>query len=133
MDILYGLLVAFHILVSVLLIIVVLLQPGRSGGGLGTAFGGGSATSVFGGRGATTFLSKATGVLAAIFFVLSVAIAMTGSERSVTEQVEAPAKQSEEVAPPPAQEQAPSQEAQQKQGGEGEGAGAGQTENSGSQ
>lgn len=91
MDVLYGLMIAFHILVSVLLIIVVLLQPGKGGGGLGAAFGGGSASSVFGGRGATTFLSKTTGVLAAIFFVLCVAIAMTGTERSVTDHVTAPA------------------------------------------
>jgi len=85
MDVIYGLLIAFHIMVSVLLIITVLLQPGKGGGGLGAAFGGGSSSSVFGGRGATTILSKATGVLAAIFFVLSVTIAMTGSERSVTD------------------------------------------------
>lgn len=91
MDVLYGLMIAFHILVSVLLMIVVLLQPGKGGGGLGAAFGGGSALSVFGGRGAATFLSKTTGVLAALFFVLCVAIAMTGSERSVTDQVTAPA------------------------------------------
>ncbi len=91
MDVLYGLMIAFHILVSVLLIIVVLLQPGKGGGGLGAAFGGGSASSVFGGRGAATFLSKTTGVLAAIFFVLSVAIAMTGSERSVTDHATPPA------------------------------------------
>ncbi len=91
MDVLYGLMIAFHILVSVLLMIVVLLQPGKGGGGLGAAFGGGSASSVFGGRGAATFLSKTTGVLAALFFVLCVAIAMTGSERSVTDQVTAPA------------------------------------------
>lgn len=86
MEILYGLLIAFHILVSVLLIITILLQPGRGGGGMGAVFGGGSATSVFGGRGATTFLSKTTGVLAALFFALSVAIAMTGSESSVTDE-----------------------------------------------
>jgi len=86
MDILYGLLVAFFILVNILLIVVILLQPGKSGGGLG-ALGGGSAASVFGGRGTATFLSKTTGVLAAIFFVLSVAIALTRSESSVVSDV----------------------------------------------
>jgi preprotein translocase subunit SecG len=86
MDLIYGLLVAMHILVSVLLIVVVLLQPGKGGGGMGAVFGGGSSTSVFGGRGAATVLSKATGVLAVLFFVLSIAIAMTGSEHSVTDE-----------------------------------------------
>jgi len=95
MGVLYGLLVAFHILVSLLLIVAVLLQPGRGGGGMGAVFGGGSSTSVFGGRGATTFLSKATGVLAALFFALSVAIAVTGSERSVTDEAPASSERSE--------------------------------------
>ncbi|MBL6974988.1 MAG: preprotein translocase subunit SecG [Deltaproteobacteria bacterium] len=86
MDVFYGLMITFHIMVSVLLIVTVLLQPGKGGGGLGAAFGGGASSSVFGGRGATTFLSKTTGVLAAMFFVLSIAIAMTGSERSITDE-----------------------------------------------
>ncbi|NOZ01115.1 MAG: preprotein translocase subunit SecG [Deltaproteobacteria bacterium] len=87
MEIIYGLLVATHIIVSLLLMIVVLLQPGKGDGGLGAAFGGGAASSVFGGRGAASFLSKTTGVLAALFFVLSIAIAMTGSEKSITDDV----------------------------------------------
>jgi preprotein translocase subunit SecG len=92
MDIVYGLLIAFHVLVSMLLIVAVLLQPGRGGGGMGAVFGGGSSTSVFGGRGATTILSKATGVLTGVFFLLSILIAVTGSERSVTSEVaDAPA------------------------------------------
>lgn len=84
MDILYGLLIAFHILVSAMLVLMILLQPGKGGGGMGAVFGGGSSTSVFGGRGATTILSKGTGILAALFFVLSIAIAMTSTEKSVT-------------------------------------------------
>lgn len=83
MGLLFGFLVAFHVIVSALLVVLILLQPGKSGG-MGAVFGGGSSTSVFGGRGATTILSKGTGILAALFFILSIAIAMTGSERSVT-------------------------------------------------
>jgi preprotein translocase subunit SecG len=102
MEVLYGLLIAFHVLVSALLIVAVLLQPGRGGGGIGAVFGGGSSTSVFGGRGATTFLSKATGVLAALFFAFSVAIALTGSERSVTDEAPAGAPQPAPLSAPPA-------------------------------
>jgi len=101
MDVIYGLMIAFHILVSILLIVIVLLQPGKGGGGIGAAFGGGSSTSVFGGRGAATFLSKATGILAAMFFVLSIAIAMTGSERSVTDDAAASAPAPVQAPPPP--------------------------------
>jgi preprotein translocase subunit SecG len=103
MDFIYGLLIAFHILTSILLILLVLLQPGRGGGGMGAVFGGGSSTSVFGGRGATTFLSKATGILMAVFFVLSIAIAMTGTESSVTDDAPATAPSGPVplTAPPP--------------------------------
>ncbi|MBM4389124.1 MAG: preprotein translocase subunit SecG, partial [Deltaproteobacteria bacterium] len=47
-------LIALHIFVSILLIISILLQPGK-GGGMGALFGGGSST-LFGGRGAATLL-----------------------------------------------------------------------------
>ena len=109
MEFLFGLMIAFHILVSVLLIVVILLQPGRGGGGMGAVFGGGSSSSLFGGRGAATILSKATGVLAGIFMFLSVAIAMTGSERSVTGDtpdeapISAPAPEAPAPAPAPAE------------------------------
>jgi len=87
MDLIYGIMIGLHVLVSVFLIVAILLQPGRGGGGMGAVFGGGSSTSVFGGRGAATFLSKGTGIMAAIFFVLSIGIAMMGTERSVTEDI----------------------------------------------
>src|SRR6185312_2185593 len=40
----------------------------------GSGFGGGASATVFGARGATTFLSRSTAVLAAVFFVLSIAM-----------------------------------------------------------
>jgi preprotein translocase subunit SecG len=63
------LLAAIHVLVSVFLIFVVLIQGGK-GADLGAAFGGSSQT-LFGGRGAATFLSKLTTVMAALFMVTS--------------------------------------------------------------
>lgn len=64
-----------HVLVSILLIIVVLLQPGKSGD-LGSVFGGGggSSESVFGASGAVPFLSKVTRVLAVLFLLSSLAL-----------------------------------------------------------
>lgn len=50
-----------HIIVSILLIIVVLLQPGKSGD-LGSIFGGGTSESIFGSSGAVPFLVKVTRV-----------------------------------------------------------------------
>ena len=67
-------LIILYVIACLFLILVVLLQAGK-GGGLGAAFGGGG-SAVFGGRGAATFLTKLTAVMAALFMILSVAIAI---------------------------------------------------------
>ena len=73
-----------HILASLLLVLVVLLQSGR-GGGMGPALGGASA-QVFGGRGASTFLSRVTSGLAIAFFLTSLTLSMLSSRhRSVVQ------------------------------------------------
>ena len=58
-----------HVLVCMLLIGAVLLQSGKGGGLAGSIGGGMGSSSVLGGRTATTFLSKATTVLATVFMV----------------------------------------------------------------
>ncbi|MEN8153546.1 MAG: preprotein translocase subunit SecG [Acidobacteriota bacterium] len=65
-----GLLLFIHIVVSLLLIIIVLLQSGKSAD-LAGAFGGGGTQSAFGPRGAATILSKATTFLAVAFMITS--------------------------------------------------------------
>jgi len=96
MELLYGILIGLEVLVSLVMIIAILLQP--SDQGLGMAFGGAGTQTLFGGRGATHFLSKLTGVLAAIFFVLSVAISLiTGPSKSVVDTVAKPAAQHQPV------------------------------------
>ena len=78
--------VVFHVAVCFALILVVLMQSAK-GEGLagGTAFGGAVGTAVFGGRGAASFLSKATTVLAIVFFINCGALAlMSSSERVIT-------------------------------------------------
>lgn len=62
-----------HVLVSFILILVVLLQPGK-GGDLGSIFGGGTSDSIFGSSGAVPFLSKVTRVLAVLFFISSLSL-----------------------------------------------------------
>ncbi len=87
---LYGLILLVHILLSLFLIGIVLLQGGR--GGLGEAMGGAAAQSLFGG-GANTVMTKMTAVVAGLFMVtcLSLATLSTGQERSVVEQLPASA------------------------------------------
>jgi len=58
-----------YIVVCAFLILVVLLQAGK-GGGMGAAFGGATQT-VFGGAGAGNFLTRLTGISAAVFMLLS--------------------------------------------------------------
>ena len=57
-----------HVIVCLFLILVVLLQQGKSADWAGT-FGGGSSQAAFGQRGTATLLSKATTVAAIVFMV----------------------------------------------------------------
>jgi preprotein translocase subunit SecG len=60
----------FYVLIAIAMIVLILLQRG-AGAQAGSGFGGGASATVFGSRGATTFLSRATAMLAGAFFVLS--------------------------------------------------------------
>ncbi len=83
------LLTVFQILVSVSLIALVLLQQGK-GADAGAAFGSGASGTIFGSRGSASFLSRATAVLAAMFFFTSIALAYISGQSvdrsSVTER-----------------------------------------------
>jgi preprotein translocase subunit SecG len=75
---LFGLILVIHIFVSFGLIISVLMQSAK-GEGLAGALGGGALSgAVFGGRGASTFLSKATTVLAATYMITCILLTFTG-------------------------------------------------------
>jgi preprotein translocase subunit SecG len=74
----FGVIIAVHVLVSLFLIFVILLQPGRADG-MAAFGGGGGASSVFGGRGSVTFLAKVTEVCAAIFMITSLTLAYRSS------------------------------------------------------
>ncbi|MCB9575611.1 MAG: preprotein translocase subunit SecG [Polyangiaceae bacterium] len=94
-DLLKTPITVVHILACIFLMIVVLLQPGRSGG-LG-AFSGVAAQQVFGGRGAGNILTKITWVTASIFFVTSITLAYlsTSTDESLQKRAEAAAKKDE--------------------------------------
>jgi preprotein translocase subunit SecG len=68
--------------VSALAIIgLVLVQHGK-GADMGAAFGSGASGSLFGATGSSNFLSKSTGVAAAIFFAATLALAFVGNRDS---------------------------------------------------
>lgn len=83
----YTFVLVIHVIVSILLMVVILLQDGK-GGDVVSALGGGSQT-VFGSTGATSFLTKATVVLTVIFAVtsLSLAVLKTRERKSILQSV----------------------------------------------
>jgi preprotein translocase subunit SecG len=76
-----ALLTVVHVLVALILILAVLLQSAR-GTDLAGAFGGMGSQAAFGPRGTATFLSKATVVLAVVFMMTSISLAILAN-RSV--------------------------------------------------
>ena len=68
-------LVILHVLVSLFLILVVLVQQGK-GADLAGAFGGGGSQTAFGARGATTLLHKLTTIFFALFVLTSLSLAI---------------------------------------------------------
>jgi len=84
----HTILLVTHMLVAASLIGLVLIQRGK-GAEVGAAFGSGASNTVFGSRGSASFLTRATAVLAALFFIISLSLAFTASQKkefkSVTE------------------------------------------------
>jgi len=75
-----------HVAVCLFLIIVVLLQSGKSGD-IAAAFGGMGSQTAFGPRGTATILSKATTWSAVIFMVTSITLSVYASRRSISRSV----------------------------------------------
>jgi len=81
----HTLIVVLHIVVSVALILVILLQTGK-GSDIGAVFGGGSSQTLFGSTGPTSFLSKLTAGAAIVFMLTSLFLAYfsgRGPSRSI--------------------------------------------------
>ena len=70
-----------HVFVAVALIMIVLLQTGK-GADMGLAFGGGSSQTLFGATGASTFLSKATTVIAIVFMLTTFSLTIMWGKRN---------------------------------------------------
>ena len=70
----FSFLLVVQILVSVSIIALVMLQQGK-GADMGAGFGAGASGTVFGARGSGSFFTRATGILAAVFFINCLLIA----------------------------------------------------------
>jgi preprotein translocase subunit SecG len=69
-----------YILDCLLLIGIILLQPGE-GSDLAAAFGGAASQTAFGARGSATFMQKLTSALAILFMLLSVVLVIVTNMR----------------------------------------------------
>ena len=67
------LLLVVHVTAALAIIGLVLLQHGK-GADMGAAFGGGASGSVFGATGSANFLSRATAIVATVFFLTSMGL-----------------------------------------------------------
>jgi preprotein translocase subunit SecG len=129
MGIWTNIIIVAHVLVALAIIGLVLLQHGK-GADMGSGFGGGASSSLFGATGSANFLSRATAVLATVFFILSLALAYIAStapresgsvvdrapariEKKETEQKQSPA-QDKPAAAPAAPASAPADAAKDK-------------------
>lgn len=79
-----------HILIALTLIGLILLQHGK-GADVGAAFGSGASSTIFGARGSASFLSRATAILAFLFFsncFFLGYLASTTQQKSLMERVQ---------------------------------------------
>ncbi|MBU2541400.1 MAG: preprotein translocase subunit SecG [Candidatus Omnitrophica bacterium] len=103
----YGILITIHAIIGILLIVVILVQSGRSGG-LAETFGG-AAESIFGTK-TNAFMVRLTTVMAILFITSCLTLAYVSKQqsKSLMERVEIPETKSkadeitkqEEVSPP---------------------------------
>lgn len=83
MNILINFILVIWMIVALLMVLVILMQRPKSEG-LGAAFGGGVTENIFGAQ-TTTVLTKITGWLAGIFFVLTFALSILYARRATGE------------------------------------------------
>lgn len=88
-----------HVLAAIGVIGLVLMQHGK-GADMGAAFGSGASGSLFGSSGSANFLSRTTGILAAVFFATSLTLTYFSSHKTKSAGIMATQQtQSQPVAP----------------------------------
>ena len=83
MNSLHTIIVVVQVLSALTIIGLVLLQHGK-GADMGASFGSGASGSLFGATGSSNFLSKFTGVAAAIFFAATLGLAFISNKPAET-------------------------------------------------
>lgn len=83
MDALLVVIVTVHVIAALGIVGLVLLQHGK-GADMGAAFGSGASGSLFGASGSANFLSRATAVLALIFFLTSLSLTYIATHKTAS-------------------------------------------------
>ncbi|MES2900075.1 MAG: preprotein translocase subunit SecG [Pseudomonadota bacterium] len=99
MNTLVNLVVVLQVISALVVIGLVLLQHGK-GADMGAAFGSGASGSLFGASGSSNFMSKSTGVFAAIFFGCTLALASFAKQGEITTDSGVMDRTTVPVAPP---------------------------------
>lgn len=102
LSILINLLLAIHVIVSLLIVLIVLMQRPKNEG-LGAAFGGGMTENMFGAQ-TTNVLAKITRWLGGLFFILTLSLSVLYAKQSRDED---PVSQTLRDAPQPEASAAP--------------------------
>ena len=81
-----NIVLVLHVIIAVALVALVLLQQGK-GADAGAAFGAGASGTVFGSKGSSSFLTRATGILATLFFITSLTLFVLATETKTVSSV----------------------------------------------
>ncbi|WP_227430228.1 preprotein translocase subunit SecG [Psychrobacter sp. I-STPA6b] len=77
----FTIILALHIIVAIAMIGLILIQHGK-GADAGASFGAGASGTVFGAAGSANFLTRTTAVLAVIFFMTSLTLAVHARQQA---------------------------------------------------
>jgi preprotein translocase subunit SecG len=86
MENINSILLVMQVLLSISLIVLILMQHGK-GADAGAAFGSGASATVFGAKGSGNFMTRATTLLAILFFIVCMALAYVSSNRASPDSV----------------------------------------------
>lgn len=76
----YEALLVFFLVVAIILVALVMVQQGK-GADMGASFGAGASGTLFGSSGSGNFLTRFTGIMAALFFIISLLLGNLNSNK----------------------------------------------------
>ncbi|SCC17012.1 preprotein translocase subunit SecG [Kosakonia oryziphila] len=104
----YEALLVVFLIVALALVAMIMLQQGK-GADMGASFGAGASGTLFGSSGSGNFMTRTTGILATLFFIISLVLGNVNSNKtnkgSEWENLSAPAKSEQTQPTAPAQPQ----------------------------